>query len=139
MVFCKYDSTIYVEPDGSNWVRIFHHNAPLTYGAFVNHSGSEWDAGVYATENKWLDYSVMNLITGTWEIMVKQKQSSSSNESKWRWTQAYNPYTTTDWNTAKPGTVAFNTSSGYTSSSMGGLYKSGINARFTIANSSSGN
>ena len=23
-----YDTTIYTEPDGSNWIRIFHHNNP---------------------------------------------------------------------------------------------------------------
>ena len=135
----KYDSNIYVEPDGSSWVRVFHHNDPLTYGVFVHHSDAEWDAGVYATEEKWFDVSILNSITGVWELMVKQKTTSSATETKWRWTQPYNPLTTTAWATAQPGTVTYNTSSGYSSSSYGGLYKSGINARLTIANASSGN
>ena len=135
----KFDSNTYVEPDGSSWVRIFHHNAPLTYGVFVHHSDAEWDAGVYGTEQKWFDVSILNNISGTWELMVKQKTTSSATETKWRWTQSYNPLTTTAWSTAQPGTATYNTSSGYSPSSYGGLYKSGINARLTIANASSGN
>ena len=63
----KFDSNIYIEPDGSSWVRIFHHNNPQTYGVFVHHSDSEWDAGIYGTENKWFDLGILNDISGIWE------------------------------------------------------------------------
>ena len=135
----KFDSNIYIEPDGSRWVRIFHHNNPSSYGVFVHHSDAEWNAGVYATEHKWFDLGILDDISGTWELMVKQISTSSTAEQKWRWTQNYNPLTTTSWTTAQPGTVTINTSSGYQPSSMGGLWKMNSSSRMNIANTTSSN
>jgi len=71
--------------------------------------------------------------------MVKQKTTDTAAEVKYRWTQTANPLTAT-WNDVKPGTVTFNTSSGYTSSSYGGLYLfKTSNLHMCIANGNNGN
>jgi len=71
--------------------------------------------------------------------MVKQKTTNTATEVKYRWSQTVNPLTAT-WNDVKPGTVTFNTSSGYTNSSQGGLYLfKTSNLHMCIANSSNGN
>ena len=71
--------------------------------------------------------------------MVKQKTTSSAAETKYRWVQTVNPLTAV-WADVKPGTVTFNTSSGYTSSSYGGMYIfKNSNLHMCIANSSNGN
>ena len=70
--------------------------------------------------------------------MVKQKTTSDATETKYRWVQYKNPLIAT-WDDVKPGTVTINTSSGYTSSSFGGLWKKNSQARLCIANATSSN
>lgn len=71
--------------------------------------------------------------------MIKQKNTSSSAEAKYRWIQTANPLTAV-WADVKPGTPTFITTAGYTTSSMGGLYLyKNSQLHMSIANSSSGN
>ena len=131
-----YDKTIYTEPDSSTWVRIFHHNDPTTSGLFVK--TSDWEHGVYESANKWYDIEQIIPLLIKYEFMVKQKTTSSANETKYRWIQTANPLTCA-YSDVSPGHVTINTSTGYTNSSYGGLWKMNSSARMCIANSSSGN
>ena len=131
-----YDKTIYTEPDGSTWVRVFHHNDPTTSGLFIR--DSDWEHGVYESANKWYDIEQIIPLLIKYEFMVKQKTTSSANEVKYRWVQTANPLTCV-YGDVSPGHVTINTSTGYANSSQGGLWKMNSNARMCIANSSSGN
>lgn len=134
--YLKYDNNIYVEPDGSQWIHVFHHNDPTTSGYFVRNS--DWEHGVYIDENKWYNIEEIVYTLPKYEFMVKQKTTSSAAEAKYRWIQDINPLEAT-YNDVKPGTVIFNTSSGYTNSSYGGLWKMNSSARMCIANATSSN
>lgn len=131
-----YDKNVYTEPDGTTWVHIFHHNDPTTNGLFA--STDNFETSVYKNEHKWYDIEPLMANMPMYEFMVKQKTTSSATEVKYRWIQNVNPLEAT-WADVKPGTVTFNTSSGYTSSSFGGLWKMNSYARMCIANGGSGN
>ena len=133
-----YDTTTYTEPDGSTWIRIIHHNNPAG-GLFA--STDNFNDYVYKDANRWFFASLCNCVTnGMWEFMVKQKQTSSSTEEKYRWIQYKNPYDAVyaDVTAAK---VTKNTSSGYNTNSVhGGIYKfNSSNTFFVTANASNGN
>lgn len=131
-----YDKTIYTEPDGSKWIHVTHHNNPAN-GVFG--STGTWKSGYYIDTNRWYDLEQAIQIMPIYEFMLKQKTTSDATETKWRWTQTIDPMTAT-WTTVQPGTVTFNTSSGYSSSSYGGLYyRNDNNQRMCIANASNGN
>ena len=131
-----YDKTIYTEPDGSTWARVFHHNDPTTSGLFVK--TSDWEHGVYESANKWYDIEQIIPLLIKYEFMVKQKTTSSANEVKYRWIQTANPLTCV-YSDVSPGHITVNTSTGYTNSSYGGLWKMNSSARMCIANSSASN
>ena len=131
-----YDKILYTEPDGSTWVRVFHHNNPTTSGYFTR--VSDWEHGVYKSADAWYDIEEILYNLVQYEFMIKQKTTSSDTETKYRWVQNINPLEAT-YNDVKPGTVVFNTGSGYTNSSYGGLWRMNSSARMCIANNSSGN
>ena len=122
ITMCQYDSKIYQEPDGSKWIRIFHHNDPTTSGYFTR--ASDWENGVYKSADAWYDIERVLTYRSSqyYEFMIKQKTTSSATEAKYRWSQIVNPITAV-YNDVQPGTVVFNTSTGYTNSTFGGLYK----------------
>ena len=131
----RYDKTIYTEADGSKWVRIFHHNNPAG-GLFTN--GSAWEKGVYVDANRWFDIYGNVELAPKYELMVKQKTTSSASEVKYRWIQNVSPLTAT-WDDVKPASVTRITTSGYTDGSNGGLYITNSNTHMVIANSNNGN
>lgn len=117
----KYDDTIYVEPDGSMWVRIVRQNAP---GTVANNFAStdSFTTSVYKNVNTWF-YGVMCNYVNKWEFMCKQKAQTANNETKFRWVQSVNPMTA-DMAAIAAATVTKNTSSGYTATGSGytGIY-----------------
>ena len=131
----QYDKNIYTEPDGSTWIHIFHHNNPAN-GLFS--SSTNWKQGIYLDSNRWYDIEkiIPNLIQ--YEFMVKQKTTSDAAEIKYRWIQNTSPLNAV-YADVKPGTCTYNTASGYTNSSLGGLYILNSNTHFCIANNSNGN
>lgn len=133
-----YDKNIYTEPDGSTWIHIFHHNNPAN--SKFNETTLDWTTGKYLDADRWYDVDQAIYYTlSPYEFMVKQKTTSSAAETKYRWVQTVNPLTAV-WADVKPGTVTFNTSSGYTSSSYGGLYLlKSSSSHMCIANGSSSN
>lgn len=131
-----YDKTLYTEPDGSTWVRIFHHNNPAS-NLFTQNSN--WSSGVYIDADRWYDIEeiVNNLVK--YEFMVKQKAASDSTETKYRWIQNINPLTAT-YNDVKPASVTRITTTGYSDNTTygGGLYILNSNTHMTIATTSNG-
>lgn len=134
----QYDTNFYDEPDGSIWIRIAHHNNPTNTGLFS--SSDTFTTSVYKDENRWFNVSLCNLVSGTWELMVKQKRTSSSSEEKYRWTQKTNPMAGS-WSDVQPtsSNIVRNTSSGYVNNSMGGIYKHNSLTYLVIANGNNGN
>lgn len=131
----KYDTSVYTEPDGTKWVRIVHHSNPAN-GLFTQ--GSSWGSSVYVDSNRWYDVNdTINALT-KYEFMVKQKNTSSASEVKYRWVQKKSPLTAT-WYDVKASEVVRNTSSGYTDGGYGGLYILNSNTYLCIANGSNGN
>lgn len=133
----QFDLTNYVEPDGSMWIRIFHHNNPAN-GLFA--STDDFTKPLYKDANRWFNCQILNQINNDkWELMVKQKLTSSASESKYRWIQTKNPYNAV-YADVSSANVTKITTSGYTNvSSAGGLYKHNSNTFFVINNGTSGN
>lgn len=114
-----FDQNIYIEPDGSTWIRIFHHNNP-NGGVFS--SSDTFDTQVYKDENRWFNISLCNNQANNWELMIKQKATATSTETKYRWIQTVNPMTATYAQVAQAN-ITRNTSSGYsTYGTYGGIY-----------------
>lgn len=130
----KYDSNIYIEPDGSAWVRIFHHNNPTSY-KFV--SGDTFTTGVYKDENRWFNFDLCNY-TDKWEFIVKSKATPDATEYKYRWIQTKNPLTATFADVAAANVTKI-TTTGYTSYSWGGLYKINSSTFLCTNNGTNGN
>ena len=93
-----YDRNGYVEPDGSVWIRLFHHNNPANTSNLFATTDS-FTTKVYKNENAWFNMSICNQVT-KWEFLVRQKLESSSIETAWRWTQPVNPMIAT-WDQSK--------------------------------------
>ena len=136
MSFLKYDNNIYIEPDGSCWVRVFHHNNPAS-GRFT--STNDFEHSVYIDENRWFNMELAYYLD-KWEIMVKGKFTNTSNEWKLRWTQQYNPMTATFANVAAANVVKMMGGEGnyeVSPSSWGGLYKKNSNTYLCANNGTS--
>lgn len=135
MSYLKYDSNLYIEPDGSCWVRVFHHNNP---GAGSFSSGNDFAHSVYIDENRWFNVELANYLD-KWEIMVKGKFTATSDEWKLRWIQQYNPMTATYENVAVANITKI--TNGYSSSptSWGGLYFKNGSTYLCANNGTNGN
>lgn len=136
-----FDYNLYSEPDGSLWLRIFHHNNPSS-GVFSSTDPFYTDA-FYKDSNKWSNLIFCNYLnytdgSGSWEFLVKQKLTSSSTEQLLRWTQKYNPRTATYANVAYSN-ITRNTSSRYTQINWGGIHNNGSQTRISVNNGTSGN
>ena len=130
-----YDPTPYAESDGSIWIRIFHHaNANTKLFA----SGDSFITKVYKDEDRWFDVSICNAITGTWELMVKQKGTINGTERSWRWKQIVNPMIAT-FDDTKAANITRVTGNEYTTGSFGGIYKINSNTYLCGNNATNGN
>ena len=136
MSYLKYDNKIYIEPDGSCWARIYHHNNP---GAGSFSSTNDFEHSVYIDENRWFNVELCNYLD-KWELMVKGKFTSTSDEWKLRWIQNVNPMTAAYADVAVANITKI-TTDGYSSSpsSWGGLYAKKSSAYLTANNGNSGN
>ena len=132
-----FDENVYVEPDGSTWIRIFHHNNPAG-GSFS--STDTFTSQVYIDENRWFNVSLCNLISDNWELMIKQKaESDTATESKFRWIQTANPMIATYEQTLSANVTKISTA-GYTVSTFGGAYlKNNSNTYLACNNGESSN
>ena len=124
-----------VEPDGSVWEHVFHHNNPAS-NLFA--STDSFTTGVYKNRDMWFNFQVCNQITSNWEFLYCQNVTNSSPVIKYRWKQTVNPFNAV-WDNVKPASVTRITTTGYTDGGNGGLWKMNSSAFFVVANSSSGN
>lgn len=138
--YLKYDSNIYIEPDGSAWVRLTHHNNPAN-ARFA--STDDFANSVYKDADRWFNAEVCKYVD-KWEFIVEQKQQSTSTVERYRIIQTKSPFVAV-WDDVKPSSanitrisssvnVTYNTSSGY-----GGIYVLNSNTYFCCANGSNGN
>lgn len=134
---CQYDPTCITEPDGSVWVHVAHHNNPAN--AFFT-SDKDYTNGFFIDKDRWFNVSLCNYNnTGKWELMYKQKQTSSSAEEKYRFIQSANPMTAT-FDQTKAANITKITN-GYTASggSYGGVHKLGSPSYLVGNNGVNGN
>ena len=117
----NYDPIAYYEPDGSAWIHIFHHNDPSTQ---LFNSTNNFITKVYLDEDRWFNISLCNAISENWELMIVQKQTTTSAEQKWRWIQNENPMVATFEGT-KTANIIINTDSEYSAwtANFGGIGK----------------
>lgn len=117
-----FDDTEYIEPDGSVWIRIFHHNNPNSSSRLFSKTDS-FTTNVYKDADRWFNVSLCNKVS-KWEFLVKEKETSSSTEFKCRWIQTANPMSATLNNTTSANITQI-TTTGYSqmTSGFGGLYK----------------
>ena len=128
-------NSIIIEPDGSKWAHVVHHNNP---GGGVFAQTDDFVGGVYKDANRWFKlYEVVNKLS-TFEFMVKQKTTSSASEVKYRWIQNVSPIGAT-YEQVAPAQVTRITTNGYTNGNFGGLYVTNTNAHLCIANTTKGN
>lgn len=123
-----------IEPDGSIWMPICHHNNPAEKKFS---STDDFTNGVFKDQDRWFNAGICNQLT-SWEFLWRQNAETYSPSIKIRWTQSKNPFTAVYADVA-PGTVTFNSSSGYTVlSGAGGMYKLNANTFFCCANTTNG-
>lgn len=134
--YLKYDPNVYIEPDGSCWVRIYHHNNP---GAGSFSSTDDFAHSVYIDENRWFNVEVCDHID-KWEFMVKGRFTEDGDDWKLRWIQDVNPMTAAYADVAAANVTKI-TGNGYDAytSSWGGLYAKKGSAYLTTNNGNSGN
>lgn len=126
------------EPDETVWMHIFHHNNP-SVNLFT--SSDTFTTGVYKSDDLWYDVERICGAIDKWEFILKQKDTATSAEVKYRWVQGHNPNTAT-WDNVKPSstTITRITTTGYSTSTVGGgIYRANSSTRMVIANSSNGN
>lgn len=132
-----YDTNVYIEPDGSAWIRIIHHNNP-TNAKFA--STDTFTSQVYKDADRWFNGALCNYLSGSWELLLKQMSATGGTEVKYRWIQTVNPMTAT-FDQTKAANVTKITTSGYgNKSAYGGVYyNNGSNSWLVCNNSTSGN
>lgn len=126
-----------IEPDGSIWLKVFHHNNP-SIQRFAN--TDTFNFGVYRSDDIWFNCDLFNEFSN-WEILLIQKTTEEATEQKFRWVQQTNPLLSTFDNT-KRADIEVNTSTGYStpSASFGGMYyNNGSNSYLVCNNNTSGN
>ena len=132
-----YDSTIYTEPDGTRWYRLYHLNSPSTNGIFS--PSDTFETGVYKDENRWFQLNLAKEWDSK-EYLIKQKNESDSEEVKGRFTQSVNCMDATYDDVRPNGTVVWNTTSGYVTPSSnytGGLWPLKVGTYICKANNNS--
>ena len=129
-----YDKQLYIEPDGSCWIRIFHH-ANCDTKLFV--SSDTFTTSVYKDADRWFNVSLCNKVN-KWELMVKSMPTAGGTETKYRWIQTKNPMTAAYADVAA-ASVTKVTGNGYASYGWGGLYHIGSSTYLSTNNGTNGN
>lgn len=133
-----YDSNIYYEPDGSAWIRVFHHNNPAN-NKFS--SSDPFTTSFKKNDNMWWDMPKFNQITDNiYDIMVKYKTTSNASEIKHRWVQYTNPMSGTfEDTTYDKVTKSYYYGSTIMNNSYGGFYRDTSNNAYIVNNNNNRN
>lgn len=135
----QYDKNLHVEPDGSIWAHVFHHNNPAN-SKFTNTAG-DWADGVYLDDDRWYDLDRILNSLPHWEFLHIQKLTTTAAVTKYRWTQKTNPLLAT-WATVAADYCQYKTATdGYNTSPYNkGMYlMKSSQLHMCIANASNGN
>lgn len=131
----NYDTNFYVEPDGSVWIRVAHHNNPAN-AKFAN--TNSFSSCVYLDTDRWFNVSLCNVNTNSkWELMYKQKQLATSTEEKYRFIQTVNPMKANFEQTKATNVTKI--TDGYNTSSYGGVFYLNSNSYLVGNNGSATN
>ena len=134
---CPFDTNFYIEPDGSSWIRIFHHYSP-SINKFA--STDTFTTSVYKDANMWFYLSLCNKITNNiYEFMIKQMPAAGGTEVKYRWIQTKNPLVATFAETTTANVTIISTSGYSTYTNYGGIYKDGSRSYVVANNATNGN
>lgn len=137
----KFDNTVYREPDGSLWLRVYHQNNIDGNKKGFDQTMDVMRGGVYQDADNWYNGAIFRKLQGPFEFMYIQKRTSTYGVEKFRWSQPVNPLNAT-WDTvAQSSLKIYGTSLGYTAwqSYQGGMYPGGTAADFICRNANSGN
>ena len=129
-----YDPVLYIEPDGTKWAHIFHHNNP-TDNKFA--STDTFTSFVYTDESRWFNFAPCDLLP-TYEFFAAVKKTSDDTITKYRWIQTMSPMTAT-FDSTKSANVTKITTTGYTSCPFGGLYHVASNTWLAMNNGTNNN
>ena len=113
----KYDPNTYIEPDGSVWVRVFHHNNPVSK---LFNSTDDFVNSVYLDEDRWFNFQVCNYVS-SYEFMAKVKRTTEDTLKKYRWIQSEPPLSAT-FALTKTNAITKVTTNGYSEGLFGGIY-----------------
>lgn len=138
--YLRYDPNVYVEPDGSCWLRVFHHANPAS-ARFS--STDDFVNSVYLDANRWFNVAMCSHVD-KWELIVAQQPTTDGAISKFRFIQTANPMTAS-FSAVAAANITKITSSGdatyaSSSSSYGGIMRSTATQTYLCANNgTSGN
>ena len=131
-----YDTTLYIEPDSSVWIRIVHHNNPASV-RFA--STNDFTKPLYIDADRWFNVAIVSqIINNIYEFMVKSKTTSDATENKYRWIQTINPYDAV-YEDVDADDITKITTTGYSSFSWGGIYKFNSSSYMIANNGTKGN
>lgn len=131
-----HDPVFIIEPDGSLWLQVFHHNNPSA-GRFA--STDTFTSGCYKDANKWFNCNLFNCFN-KWEILFTQSLTAGATPQKFRWVQKVNPMTAAFADTVRAN-VTFTTLPGYTTpgSAYGGMHKLNSSSYLVCNNNAASN
>ncbi len=132
--YLKYDPNLHIEPDGSVWVHIYHHNHP-DLGSFA--STDTFAASVKKDENRWFNGTQVCNQLNKWEFLIKYAFTEGGIEYKERWIQTKNPENAV-FGDVDAADITRITGDGYKTGTWGGLYKKNSNAYWIMNDGSSG-
>ena len=133
--YLKYDPNLHIEPDGSAWVHIYHHNHP-NLGSFA--STDTFATSVKKDENRWFNGTQVCNQLNKWEFLIKYAFTEGGTEYKERWIQTKNPESAVFGDVDAADIIRI-TGDEYETGTWGGLYKKNGSAYWVQNNGTNGN
>lgn len=122
-----FDQTIHKEPDGSLWVKTFHHYQPASN---LFSSTDDFTVPFFKNNSAWWNMTLFDYVD-KYEIMIKQTHGGT--EYKYRWIQNDSPMTATFYSVAAD-LIKPVVGDGYTSSTYGGICHENVYGSYLTAN-----
>ena len=131
-----YDKKLHIEPDGSVWAHIYHHNRP-DLGSFS--STNDFANSVKIDDNRWFNATeIVNSFSSEWEFLIIYNFTQDGTVYKERWIQTKNPETAV-FGDVDAADITRVTGNGYRTGTWGGLYKKNSSAYWVMNNGTNGN
>ena len=131
-----YDKKLHIEPYGSVWTYIYHHNRPDLW-SFA--STNEFANSVKIDDNRWFNATeIVNSFSSEWEFLIIYNFTQGGTVYKERWIQTKNPETAV-FGDVDAADIIRVTGDGYKTGTWGGLYKKNGSAYWVMNNGTNGN